>query len=171
MPQIYLESGRLILRNLKAGDIPALIKMWTDPQVTRYMGGPRDPASLEKAFAEDAANPEPLLYDQWPVIEKSGGALVGYCGLLDKEVEGRTEIELVYAFLPSAWGRGYAVEISTALIDYALNRLGLRRLIALIEPGNDASTRVAERVGFRFDRSILRPGGAERMLYVFETKI
>ncbi len=168
MPQIYLESERLILRNTKAEDVPALVGMWTDPQVTRFMGGPREPAVLAEAFQQDATNPDPLLYDQWPVIEKSSGALVGYCGLLDKEVEGRQEIELVYVFLPSVWGRGYALEISTALIDYAFSRLGLSRLIALIEPGNDASVRVAERLGFHFDRSILRPGGAERLLYVFE---
>ncbi len=168
MPHIYLETERLILRNTAIEDIPALVRMWTDPDVTRFMGGPRDPAKLEQAFAEDARNPDPLLYDQWPVIEKSGGRLIGYCGLLDKEVDGRPEVELVYTFLPEAWGRGYATEISLALRDHALNRMGLRRLIALIEPGNEASRRVAEKAGFHYDRTILRPSGAERLLYLFE---
>ena len=82
---------------------------------TRFMGGPRNVALLEKAFTEDANNSKPLLYDQWPVIEKSSGKLIGYCGLLDKDVEGKSEIELVYVFLPSAWGKGFATEISSAL--------------------------------------------------------
>ena len=168
MPHISLETERLLLRNTKAEDIPALVKMWTDMDVTRFMGGPKDASWLEKIFTDDANNPEPLLYDQWPVIEKSSGKLIGYCGLLDKDVEGKLEIELVYAFLPSAWGKGFATEISSALRDYALNKMGLTRLIALIEPENDASVRVAERVGFHLDRKIIRPSGAERMLYIFE---
>ena len=168
MPRIFLESERLILRNTQIDDVPALVKMWTDLDVTRFMGGPKDAIWLEKNFTEDANNPDPLLYDQWPVIEKSSGEVIGYCGLLDKEVEDKQEIELVYTFLPSAWGKGYATEISRTLRDHALNKLGLTRLIALIEPENEASVRVAERVGFHLDRRIVRPSGAERMLYVFE---
>jgi RimJ/RimL family protein N-acetyltransferase len=142
--------------------------MWTDPAVTRFMGGPKEAGWLARTFADDAAQADPLLYDQWPVLEKAGGQLVGYCGLLDKEVDGRPEVELVYAFLPSAWGRGYATEIAQALRGYAVGQLGLKRLIALIEPENEASVRVAERAGFHLDRKIIRPSGAERMLYVYE---
>ena len=167
MPRTRLETPRLLLRNTQAGDIPALVKMWTDPDVTQFMGGPRDADWLEKNFQEDAVNPDPLLYDQWPVIERVSGEVIGYCGLLDKDVEGRAEIELVYAFMPSAWGKGYAAEIAQSLRDHATRNLGLRRLIALIEPGNAASVRVAERAGFHAQGSVTR-GGEERLLYVFE---
>lgn len=167
MPRMLLETPRLLLRNTQTGDIPALVKMWTDPDVTRFMGGPRNADWLAQNFAEDADNPDPLQYDQWPVIEKVSGEVIGYCGLLDKEVEGRAEIELVYAFMPSAWGKGYAVEIAQSLRDHATRHLGLRRLIALIEPGNAASVRVAERAGFHPQGSVMR-AGAERLLYVFE---
>lgn len=136
--------------------------------MNRFMGGSKDAAWLEKVFTEDANNPDPLLYDQWPVIEKASNEVIGYCGLLDKDVEGKQEIELVYAFMPSAWGKGYAIEIAHALLKHALNTIGLTRLIALIEPENEASVRVAERVGFHLARKIIRPSGAERMLFVFE---
>ncbi len=167
MPRIRIETGRLILRNAQAGDVPALVSMWTDPQVTQFMGGPKDRAWLEGTFAEDVASPDPLRYDQWPVIEKQTGALIGYCGLLDKEVEGKPEIELVYAFVPAAWGKGYATEMALALREHATREMGLRRLIALIEPENQASARVAERVGFHSEKAVRR-GNAERMLYVYE---
>jgi ribosomal-protein-alanine N-acetyltransferase len=167
MPRILMETQRLFLRNTQATDIPALARMWSDPDVTRFVGGPKDAAWLEQVFTEDSNNLDPLLYDQWPVVEKSSGEVIGYCGLLEKEVDGRPEIELVYAFVPSAWGKGYATEISLCLREYAVGKMGLRRLIALIEPENAASARVAERVGFRLDRKVIRPGGAERMLYVF----
>ncbi|MEJ2552051.1 MAG: GNAT family N-acetyltransferase, partial [Anaerolineales bacterium] len=97
------------------------------------------------------------------------GQLVGNCGLLEKEVGGEAEIELVYVFAASAWGKGYATEIGMALIRHAFETLGLERLIALIEPENAASERVAQKVGMRFDREVRRPGGAIRKVYVIES--
>jgi ribosomal-protein-alanine N-acetyltransferase len=167
MPRIRIETQRLVLRNTRASDIPTLVSMWTDPEVTRFMGGPRDAAWLEKNFAEDANNRDPLLYDQWPVVDKSSGKMIGYCGLLDKEVEGQPEVELVYVFVPAAWGRGYATEMALALREHATRKMGLRRLVALIEPENEPSARVAERVGFHAEKKVMR-GDAERMLFVYE---
>jgi [ribosomal protein S5]-alanine N-acetyltransferase len=167
MPRILLETERLRLRNTQEDDVPGLVRMWTDPEVSRFMGG-KDAAWLEQTFRADARQVEPLLYDQWPVFEKSSGELIGYCGLLDKEVEGRQEVELTYALVRSAWGQGYATEISAALREYAWNQMGLKRLIALIDQENAASARVAERLGFHLERKIIRPSGAERMLYVLE---
>jgi ribosomal-protein-alanine N-acetyltransferase len=91
--------------------------------------------------------------------------VIGHCGLLDKEVEGHAEIELVYVLAADSWGRGYATEIAIALRDYAFRELGLRRLISLIEPENIASMRVAEKAGMAFEKEIVRPGGAIRRIY------
>jgi RimJ/RimL family protein N-acetyltransferase len=167
MPRIWIETQRLLLRNTEAGDIAALVSMWTDPEVTRFMGGPRDAAWLEQNFAEDANNPDPPLYDQWPVVEKSSDKVIGYCGLLDKEVEGQLEIELVYVFVPSVWGKGYGTEMAMALREHATHSMGLKRLIALIEPDNEPSVRVAERLGFHAEKQIVR-GDSARMLYLYE---
>ncbi|MEJ2563588.1 MAG: GNAT family N-acetyltransferase, partial [Anaerolineales bacterium] len=153
---------------------PALIlsaacDLWSDPAVTHYMGGPRERDWLRTEFEEDGRNPAAEQYDLWPVIEKGSGQLVGNCGLLEKEVGGEAEIELVYVFAASAWGKGYATEIGMALIRHAFETLGLERLIALIEPENAASERVAQKVGMRFDREVRRPGGAIRKVYVIES--
>jgi RimJ/RimL family protein N-acetyltransferase len=96
------------------------------------------------------------------------GRLVGHCGLLDKEVDGKTEIELNYILTPSAWGKGYATEIGHALKRLAFEKMGVERLIALIEPENEASERVAVRLGMRLEKEIVRPGGASRKVYVIE---
>ncbi len=167
MPRIRIETGRLLLRNTQPEDVSALVSMWTDPAVTQFMGGPKDAEWLRQTFTQDADQPDPATYDQWPVIEKLTGRLIGYCGLLDKDVEGRQEVELVYALVPAAWGKGYATEIALALREHASGVMGLRRLIALIEPQNEPSIRVAERVGFHSERTVTR-GNAERMLYVYE---
>jgi RimJ/RimL family protein N-acetyltransferase len=167
-PDTILETARLILRVQQAGDVPALIDLWLDPQVMRYMGGPRDRARLQPEFERVTQHPYADPYDLWPVIEKSTGQLVGHCGLLQKEVEGANEIELVYLMAAAVWGKGYATEIGQALVRYAFIELGVNRLIALIEPDNQASERVAIKLGFHLEKEVVRPSGALRKVYLIE---
>jgi [ribosomal protein S5]-alanine N-acetyltransferase len=162
---LILETARLRLRSLRPSDLPFLVGLWADPEVTRYLGGPRDPAELAPSIQRIALDPEAEKFDLWPVEERQSGRLVGHCGLVEKEVEGRGEIELVYLIAATDWGRGYASEIAAALRDRAFGALGLDRLIALIHPENLASEKVALRVGMRLEREISRPGGNRRKLY------
>ena len=170
MTDIQIETARLRLRPLQAADVAPLAELWADPQVTRYMGGPRDPAQVRQTLEEDLASGNVETFDLWPVIEKATGQVVGHCGLLEKEVAGRDEIELVYVLHPSVWGQGYATEIAGALRDDALDRLGLTRLISLIDPENTASERVARKVGLRLERETVRPGGKRMRVYVVEAE-
>lgn len=165
---IILETERLVLRYQQPSDVAFLVELWADPRVTRYLGGPREREWLRSVFEETARDPYAERYDLWPLIEAESGELVGHCGLLDKEVEGRAEIELTYVLASPAWGRGYATEIGRALKRYAFEEMGGERLIALIEPGNTASERVAVKVGMQFVREVVRPGGEVRRLYAAE---
>jgi len=165
-----LETARLILRVQHAGDVPALLQFWLDPVAMRYMGGPRQQARLQPEFDQVTLHPYAERYDLWPVIEKDTGRVVGHCGLLQKEVEGAIEIELVYLIDPALWGSGYATEIGQALISYAFDQLGLERLIALIEPDNKASERVAIKLGLSLEKEVIRPSGALRKVYAIETR-
>jgi RimJ/RimL family protein N-acetyltransferase len=167
---IILETERLVLRYQSASDIPFLTDLWADPVVTRYMGGPRDRDWLRSVFEETAKSPQAERYDLWPVVEKDTGLVVGHCGLLDKDVEGRAEIELSYVFSPVVWGKGYATEIATAIKQWAMEKLGIKRLIALIEPENAASERVAQKIGMHLEKETIRPGGARRRVYVVEVQ-
>ncbi len=165
-----IETERLLLRRQQASDIAFLIDLWADPQVTRYMGGPRDRDWLQSVFEETAHNPYAEPYDLWPVVEKETGQVVGHCGLLEKDVDGRTEIELNYILSPSAWGKGYATEIGQAIKRLAFEKMGMKRLIALIAPGNEPSERVAVRLGMRLEKEVVQPGGTLRKVYVIEAR-
>jgi len=160
-----LETPRLVLRYQSADDVATLADLWADPRATRYLGGPRDRDWLRAEFAQTARHPQAEPYDLWPVVEKATGRVVGHCGLLDKEVDGRPEVELVYLLAPEFWGQGYATEIAAALWQWARDARGLTRLIALIEPENAASERVAVKIGMRLEKETLRPGGARRKVY------
>ena len=165
---LRLETPRLRLQPQKTSDIPFLVGLWSDPEVTRYLGGPRDPDELARTFKQAAQDPEAQAFDLWPVQQRPTGRLVGHCGLLEKEVEDRAEIELVYVIAAAEWGKGYASEIAAALRDQAFGPLGLGRLIALIHPGNEASEKVAVRLGMHLEREIMRPSGNPRRLYALQ---
>lgn len=148
-----------------ASDVRFLVELWSDPEVTRYLGGPRDRGWLKTVFEETAQDPYAEEYDLWPVVERETGEVVGHCGLLEKEVEGELEVELTYVLAVSAWGKGYAAEIGEALKRQAFEERGIERLIALIEPENAASERVAVKVGMRFEREVVRSGREVRKVY------
>jgi ribosomal-protein-alanine N-acetyltransferase len=161
---IPLETDRLRIRALASSDVPVLIALWMDPEVTRYMGGPRERARLEQVYEEELRLAVPPRYTLWPVVERTTGRVIGECGLIQKEVEGRQELELVYVLARDAWGRGYATEAAAAVRD-AAEREGITRLIALIDPENPASARVACKIGMQLEREVIRPGGAIRQVY------
>ncbi len=163
---VIFETDRLILRTVQPDDIPALVDLWSDPEVTHFMGGPRDRLKLTEIFDATARDPLAEKYDLYPLVEKASGKVIGHCGLSEKEVEGRMEVELVYVLARSAWGKGYATEIATAIKEHAFNQMGVKRLIALIEPENIASQNVAEKIGLRQEKEVIRPGGATRLVYV-----
>ncbi len=79
--------------------------MWADDRVTRFMGGPRNFDMLCASFREDLTAP-PLQLDLWVVVEKASDAVVGHCGLMGKQVDGRDEVELVYIIAADFWGAG-----------------------------------------------------------------
>ena len=154
-----IETERLLLRRVEEPDATVLARLWSDPKVTRYMGGPRDFEKVRLELEEEARAGKVRAAGWWPVAEKASGRVIGECGLIEKDVDGREEIELVYVFASDSWGKGFATEAALALRDYAFRRLGLRRIVALIDPENYASARVAEKIGMQFERETRRPSG------------
>ena len=163
-----LQTDRLILRRLQKTDIPTLIDLWSDPNVTSHLGGPRDQEKLKLIFEEDVENPFAYDQDLWPVEEKQTNEVVGHCGLVDKEIDGKEEIEINYIFKPSVWGKGYATEIGKAIIEYAFREKKLKRLIALIKPENEQSENVAKKIGMKLEKAVVRPGGEIRKVFVID---
>lgn len=165
-----IETERLLLRRVEEPDAIVLAGLWSDPRVTRYMGGPRDFQKVRLELEAESRAGVVHATGWWPVAEKASGRVIGDCGLIEKNVDGREEIELVYVFASDAWGKGYATEAALALRDYAFCRLGLLRIVALIDPENHASARVAEKIGMQFERETRRPSGKVRRLYSMQTE-
>jgi ribosomal-protein-alanine N-acetyltransferase len=154
-----IETDRLIIKSNQEVDLEPLAALWADPEVTHYMGGPRNYDEILKILREDAeVNPQPA-FDLWPVIEKETGKIIGTGGILEKDIDGRNQYEIVYVLAKSAWGKGFATEIARSLKDYAFNELGLNRVTALIDTDNLKSEKVATKIGLKYEKDTVRPNG------------
>lgn len=146
-----LETPRLRLRRFVPGDAPALYAGCTSqPQCFAYLPWEPD-ISLEQTRRRIASwcgrYTEPDGF-QWAIEERSSGALAGYVNLHGVEPQNRAA-ETTYFLAPEAWGKGYMTEALEAVLAFAFDRAGFRRISADHFVGNDASGRVLERCGMR----------------------
>jgi RimJ/RimL family protein N-acetyltransferase len=151
---VVLETDRLTLRHLERGDLAPLAALYADPEVRRYF--PDGTRTLEETREELEwflhGHPRRPELGLWATVERSTGAFLGRCGLLPWTIDGVDEVELAYLIDPARWGEGLATEAARAIAAHARDALRLRRLIALVTPGNGASVRVATKVGMAFER-------------------
>lgn len=158
-PSGVIETARLILRPMVAGDAPALLHIFADPLVMASFGeAPFTADQMAAWVGRNLEHQERHGYGLYSVVLKENGLLVGDCGLERMEVDGRVEAELGFDFRSDYWQRGLATEAATAVCDHALHTLGLPRLISLIREGNVASRRVAEKIGMRLETTFARYG-------------
>jgi ribosomal-protein-alanine N-acetyltransferase len=143
-----LETPRLILRPFAAGDAPLVHRVYSDPEVMRYVAtGPMaDLAVTERLLADYDAHQKRLGYSFWAVIERASGELIGDSGLYRTPTG---EVELGYTLGTAWWGRGYATEAASAWLACAFGSLGIFEVVALAEPANVASMHVLEKLGMR----------------------
>lgn len=140
-----LETARLILRGWRGDDFEAHAAMTADPDVMRHVGGIRDREQAWRQLAVHAGHWVLRGYGNWAVERKEDGVLLGRVGLWNPE--GWPGLEIGWLLARNAWGQGYATEAAGAALDWAWGALDLERLISVIEHGNAASVRVAERLG------------------------
>jgi ribosomal-protein-alanine N-acetyltransferase len=145
-----IETARLLLRPMIWSDVDALLHIFSDPKVMASFGEPPfDRARMERWVQRNLDHQTQYGYGLFSVTLKSDGLLIGDCGPELHEVDGELEAELGYDFRSDYWGQGFATEAASAVRDYAFNILELPRLISLIRVGNEASRRVAEKVGMK----------------------
>lgn len=151
-----LETERLLLRRQVIGDLDALWALYCDPEITKYI--PDAPKSRDEAREELEwhmhGHPRRPELGLWATILKENGKFIGRCGLLPWSIEGRDEVEVAYTIAREYWGRGLGTEAARAILRYGFERLGLRRLICTIEPGNVASQRVAAKIGMKLEKKV-----------------
>jgi ribosomal-protein-alanine N-acetyltransferase len=112
-----------------------------------------------------AGDPHHPLLGLWATVYKANGAFIGRCGLIPWTIDGEDEVEVAYLLEPRYWRQGMGTEAARGIVQYAFNTLNLKRIIALIDPANEASMRTAGRAGMRFERLITIDDGRSCLLY------
>ena len=144
-----LTTQRLVLREMTGADLDHIAALFGDAEVMRYY--PK-PMTREEAHAWVVWNQR--LYRShgfglWAMVLRDTGEFAGDCGLTPQYVDGVKEIEVGYHVRTSLQGRGYATEAAAAARDFARDKLLLSRLIAIINPANTPSRRVAAKIGLQ----------------------
>lgn len=145
-----LTTERLHIRPWLESDRPALERMARDPEMMRYVtrGRTWSDDEVDEILDRQARH----LVDHGicfgAVVLAESGEVVGMVGMQPHD-DG--QFELGWWIWKGHWGRGYATEAAAAFVAYARDVMSLRRLVAVIDPPNVASIKVAEKLGMRFE--------------------
>ncbi len=151
---LILETKRLLLRHLIEEDLSNLFAFYSDPEVVKYI--PDAPRTYQETREELEwfmnGHPKFPELGLWGTIHKETGQFIGRCGLLPWTIDENHEVEVAFALSKAYWGQGLATEVAQALVHYGFEHLKLSRLICVIDHDNEASIRVATKLGMTFEK-------------------
>ena len=152
-----LHTERLVVREFTDEDASALGRAFASPEVLWW-----DPApfTLERArtwIARARDGYRSSGCGLYAVESRTGGRLIGDCGLVAQTVEDEELVEIGWHLERTAWGHGYATEAARAVLEHGAE-LGVRRVCSLIVPTNERSRRVTQKLGMTIERQVAHGG-------------
>jgi len=152
--QIFIETPRLLLREIVPSDVEGIFELDSDPDVHTYLGATPITSLAE---AEAIINYIRKQYEdngigRWAVIEKATNAFVGWSGLKYETVvrEDMDYYDLGYRLKKKFWGKGMATETALASLEYGFRVLELKEIYAAAHLENLASNKILQKVGLTF---------------------
>ncbi|ARE41110.1 acetyltransferase, GNAT family [Rhodovulum sp. P5] len=149
-----IETARLRLRPHRIEDFEPFAALFASDR-SRFIGGPLPRRRVWHGFASDVGQWGLLGFGAWGLERKMDGAFIGQVGL--NKPDHFPERELGWLLFRRFEGFGYAHEAALAARDFAYGDLGFDTLVSYIDPENDRSIRLAERLGATRDSDVLGP--------------
>ncbi|MEK4141744.1 MULTISPECIES: GNAT family N-acetyltransferase [Paenibacillus] len=147
-----IQTKRLKLRKMKLSDSASLFNIWSDPEVTKFMN--------INSFTEESQAVEMIKIlnnlsleskaIRYSIIELESNRIIGSCGYNSID-SSNAKAEIGYDISKDYWGEGYAPEAIQSLMDYAFNTLNFNRIEAKVEPENNNSIRVLQKLNYTFE--------------------
>lgn len=146
---VAIESTRLIVRGVTEADLPALLAVNGDDEVTRFLpyASWRSLADGQAWFQRMSAMGVRGESSQFVIVERGSGLAIGSC-LLFRHEEASARAEVGYVIGRQHWRHGFMSEALAALVGCAFGSFALRRLEAEVDPLNLGSRRLLEKTGF-----------------------
>jgi RimJ/RimL family protein N-acetyltransferase len=138
-----LSTARLVLRPVDAADVPAVSRLWTDPEVRQYLGGPVAAAEVARRMRGFEHVP-----GNFVVVSRTNGTALGLVTVIPASDRG-SRAEVSYRLLPEHWGHGYAREAVGAVVTWALREISPppSTVVAVTHEASDRSRHLLESIG------------------------
>ncbi|WP_313891511.1 GNAT family protein [Psychrobacillus sp.] len=150
-----ITTQRLYLRKMDVLDSPSLFKIWSDPDVTKFMNiatfTHENQAREMIEILEELVHANKAI--RFSMIELKSNEIIGTCGFNSIDFE-NAKAEIGYDIAKANWGLGYAPEGIHALLSYAFETLELNRIEAKVEPANMNSIKVLQKLNFTFEGTL-----------------
>ncbi len=148
-----INTSRLDIRPWTPADAEAFFQLTQDQGFRLFPITDYQQQSIETSREWILKNPH-----KFAVWEKETSALIGMGGLTPWTFDGEEMIDITYRLRESVWGKGYGWELAEALKNYGFNELKLKEITATITPDNEASKKIAGRLGLKFAKKIILLG-------------
>ena len=136
-----------------------MYNIFCDTEVMRFSDGVKTKEWVHTWLRNCLERYQTWGFGPYAVVEKHNQDVIGYCGLFFfPDIDGQAEVEIGYRLVRAVWGRGYATEAAQVVCNFAFTTLDIRRLIALIDPSNIASIRVAKKIGMLYEKEVMLEG-------------
>lgn len=162
-----IETRRLYLKLLTVADVPSFFIFFSDAETMKYASN--GPLTFEQtkqqiqAYIEEY-NKHPL--GIYTLVLKETDEIIGYCGLEWHWLDEKWQPELVYCLSKYFWKNGLAFEAAKAVLKYTKEELKIPGIVSFIRPGNNASIRLAEKLGARSAGEIMIHG-VKKLKYAY----
>lgn len=150
------ETERLKFRLLNSEDFDDCIELFKDIEVCRFLGVDKIETPEERCRLWIEMTFERYKNDlggQNILVEKNTNKIIGQCGLLVREIEGKQEIEIAYSILPEYRKKGFATESTEKCKNFAFENKFSKSLISIIHTENSNSEKVAKKNGMKKNKN------------------
>lgn len=165
--EIIIETERLILRKFTLNDSAFMLELLNTPAWLRFIGdrGIRTIEETDQYLLDgNIRSYQEYGFGFYVVVVKETNEPIGICGI--KKREELDDVDIGFGFFPQFIGKGYGYEAASATLDYALNILKIKRIVAIVNPENSPSIGLIKKIGLVFEKMIqLSPKDIELMLF------
>lgn len=159
-----LETACTTLREIVESDAEFILDLLNQPSFIKYIGD-RDVRTVEQSreFIETRfrASYRQFGYGLWAIELKETGEAIGICGFVKRDF--LPAADLGFALLPQFERKGYVFEAASASLKYGRDKLNLTTILAITSKHNEASCRLLEKLGFKYERFIKPAPDAEEL--------
>ncbi|HYE11054.1 MAG TPA: GNAT family N-acetyltransferase [Patescibacteria group bacterium] len=158
MREYFLKTARLGFSLWSNNDLLEALELWGNPAVTKYISadGRMSEEQVQQRLMKEIETYDRHNIQYWPVYLLETNENVGCCGLRPYDSE-KNILELGIHLKEKLWGKGFAQEACSAVIEHAFDTLGANALFAGHNPKNTASAQLLKKLGFTYTHDEFYP--------------